>query len=85
MGNGLKYNTMTVIVGMGGQNAVIVAMFTSCLAFSVFVFNVKDHLRANIQNVQRGEQEMKGAGEGRKQDYGTNGVTGSDEKGQGTL
>ena len=33
---------------------------------SVFKYNVKARIRVNTQNVQQGEQEIRGAGEGRK-------------------
>ena len=39
--------------------------------FFLFVCNVKAHIRVNTQNVQQGEQETRGAGEGRKKQCGT--------------
>ena len=36
-----------------------------------FIYNVEARMRANIQNVQQGVQEIRGVGKGRSKQWGT--------------
>ena len=46
-------------------------MFLLFIYLFIFVCNVEAHMRANTQKVQQGEKETRGAGEGRKKQWGT--------------
>ena len=65
--------TWEMLLGPGTHVACIRVESTLGLFFffSFFVDTVEARMRANAQNVQQGEQETRGAGEGSKTQWGT--------------
>ena len=55
------------------SSVLVILTISVCLflfVFVCFVRNVEARMRANTQNVQQGEQETRGVGEGRTKQWG---------------